>query len=332
MTAAYRNVLDRFARGELTLNQPVYDYSTNGQLQELYDTFYTAMNGHLQDRAALQGWPAPVFLFVDRPVVNAFASPRNNPMMIGINRGLIETMFGLFDGQQQVFDLPEFEDIRQVLTSTGNEPSIVILQFVLAFCYQHEYAHLLQLSPEVPFTFEEVQNLPTRPADVPVLHAYEMDADDVAAHRVGWLLTGHFKDDQNNWLNGTSDQVTDLAGAALAGIFCMMVHFAQGHPVIYYGELAHPHPLIRLAFVAQKLPRIIRANVPAGIELDDQAALTKAVRLAERILQPIYGDAVRGLAGILTANDVEIRAYGNRIIDLALTMPGLSHRRPIAHF
>ncbi|PWV47051.1 hypothetical protein [Chitinophaga sp. S165] len=332
MTAAYRNVLDRFANGELTLDKPIYDYSANRQLHELYDTFYIAMDGHLQDRAQMLGWPPPVLLFVERPTVNAFASPGRNPKMIGINCGLVETMFTLFDGQQQVFDLPEFAEIGQVLASTGNEPSISILQFVLSFCYQHEYAHLLQLSPAVPFTVEERQGLPTPPASVPVRHALEMDADHVAAHRVGWLLTGHFKDEHDNWQNGTSEQVTDLTAAAQAGIFCLMVHFAKKFPVIYYGELDHPHPLVRIAFIARYLPKIIRANVPDGIVLDDRAALTKAFRLAERLLLPTYGDPVKNLATIFAANEADIQAYGNQIIDLARSMPGLSHHRDPAHF
>jgi hypothetical protein len=64
------------------LDREVYDYTLNGELEEVHDQFHTAKNGHLQDRAILLGWPHPVF--VDRPAVNAFSSPGGDPKIIGM--------------------------------------------------------------------------------------------------------------------------------------------------------------------------------------------------------------------------------------------------------
>lgn len=79
MNDAYKCLLDKVAKGELELKDPIYDYSMEKNLEPVFDQFYNAMDSHLQDRAKLLGWYPPVLYIVDDPSANALAIPGSSP-------------------------------------------------------------------------------------------------------------------------------------------------------------------------------------------------------------------------------------------------------------
>lgn len=198
----------------------------------------------------------------------------------------------------------------------------------MSHAYYHEYAHLVQRSPINRADHSEDNASIPSPAEVPESHAREMDADWLATNIVALQLTGAFTDEESRWIGGNGADLVTLASVALCSIFCFFVQAAQRYTDVYFGERVHPHPLIRIAFIAQYMGKVIRKNLPDSIEFDEARALRKALSLAERMLTPVYGDAVARLAEQLDRHYADIERYGNQIIDKALSMPGMCGSRP----
>lgn len=154
MSEAYADLVVHLVRSGIVASQHLYDFSYKS-LEVVYDQFYDFFNEILQEQAKKLGFPPSYLYFVDDEDPNAYASSPGDCKKIGIHYGAIEKLYEFFERQEDLLKTAPFNNVRDLLSSTGNPVYYAFTQYFYTFLFYHEYAHLIQRSPIESFTHIE---------------------------------------------------------------------------------------------------------------------------------------------------------------------------------
>lgn len=327
MTEEYIKLMNHLEVAGIRTMQEHYDFSRD-RLNDYYDSFISYADDHLQKKAAELAFP-PTYLYIRKDVtLNAYASSTDEYKILGFHHGAFEQMYDFFEAQSELLNEPQHGAVRKLLEHTENPPFYAFFQYFMMFLYYHEYAHLVQGSRcGSSFFLLEYLGAKQSVVDVLVSHAREFDADILACNAVGRLVAHHFLDEKGQF-TATSQELTLLASVALTSIFCYFWIAPGGRVPLYYQEFDHPHPYIRICYIAIYLTNAIAINIPVNIQMDPKLAVTNALKLAEIMISIKFPVAVRRFAEEFKANDQKISDYVNVIINRAVEIPELCNNRP----
>ena len=197
MIETYGNVVLELYRKRIIPRGSAYDYSGN-ELEQYYDDFFTAGNDFLQEHAIKQNFPPSYFYFVDNDQTKAYSRSEPEFKIIGIYYPMVEKHFDFFQKKEHLLELPDFENIRAVLSGFNNPMFYSFFQYVQIFIIYHEYAHLIQRGRDATFSYLDAEDGEAQGEDALESHAREQDADWLAANLISHLVLEHFRDDQGN--------------------------------------------------------------------------------------------------------------------------------------
>jgi hypothetical protein len=216
--------------------------------------------------------PFELFL-IKSDEVNAFACRDNGINIISIYLALFKAMEdrlvkgfpGLSNEASAII-----EQIRPALiTSKGViTPDFLLYQYATLFTYYHELGHLHQMSHAgygaLGQTFKERYHLVKGKGFDQIAHAMEIDADLFAAS----FISGHIRQywDELSTEHRSPDNLRNLIAIASASIFVFFHVISDGWDEMYFLDFDHPHPVIRISYIADSIVTLAAKDVAVSRE------------------------------------------------------------------
>jgi hypothetical protein len=322
MTNAYVKMMDDLEAAGIRTMRDHYDFSRDA-LDEEYDSFFEYSTTHMKKKEKDLGYPTCYLYIRNDPTINAYAASTPTYKIIGFHHGCFERLYSFFNSQEDLLNDPEYGTIKSLLARLGNDTIYSFFQYYMMFLYYHEFAHLVQGSrTKTTFYLQEYATKGQGCTDILYCHAREMDSDWLACNACGIMVGQFFLDEQNNF-NGTGEELTTLATVALTAIFCYFLIAAGYNQEIYFEAEDHPHPFVRISYVAEFLAKVIAGNKPDSVKFDANSAVGSALELSERMLSSTFPNALPNFKQAFTENKHQIEEYVNKIIDRAIDTPEL---------
>ncbi|MDP1844217.1 MAG: hypothetical protein Q8K64_12410 [Sediminibacterium sp.] len=229
--------------------------------------------------------PFELFL-IKNDDVNAFACRDNGLNIITIYLSLFKAM-----EDRLVNEFPDLSNessaimkqIRPALIKgkEGITPDFLLYQNATLFTYYHELGHLNQMSHAsygaLGRLVKERYCLVKGKEFDQVAHAMEIDADLFAAN----FISGHIRQfwDELPSEHRSPDNLLNLIAIACASIFVFFHVISEGWDVMYFLDFDHPHPVIRISYIADSIVTMAAKDVAVSRENCIHLALVIATDL-----------------------------------------------------
>ena len=261
-----------------------YDYSDNEEssLKTLFDEFFQFGQEYL-DRDDLEFNAKPARLYYSTNIgLNALARKVNEYYLVEIYMGTIAWMENFYMSMDDKFNQDVLEHFQKISQLRGVTPGKFLLQLATIYYFYHEVGHLIQSSGQDADYVEYLQN-ECIGDEIPIRHMRELDAD----WNAGYCMALHLKQFAEVDSNGAHliDPVIllEIAALGLAAIYMYFINRTDKNPSIYYQEKCHPHPSVRLSYMAVFVLDNLQANVPYPINKNE--ILKKAIMISEILMK-----------------------------------------------
>jgi hypothetical protein len=155
---------------------------------------------------------------------------------------------------------------------------IYLFQVVTLFFLYHETGHLIQLNNQ-PRQYTEFLN---RDGEEEERHAKEFDADWFASNELAFHIVDLWRELNIEQELEAIEVLHKMAELALAGVYVYLIKASKNYPQLYYQDLCHPHPSIRLAYIIHYYADTIRLH--SGIGVDQGSILRNAMAISSELM------------------------------------------------
>jgi hypothetical protein len=184
----------------------------------------------------------------------------------------------------------------------------LLYQYATLFVYFHELAHLHQQSHmagggAAPLVSQERYHLGNQEPFDQEAHAMEIDADICAANIMSEYILQFWESFPAE--HRTPDVFATLISMACASIFVFFYVVSGGWQDIYFMESDHPHPIIRISYVANALA----ANGVVNMGINDATCLHNGLEIAREVLIAGGEQGIEEYIQLYSNNTAEIGNY-----------------------
>jgi hypothetical protein len=217
----------------------------------LYDEYYKWCMSHIEHNDKVSKLQTkPFVVFINDYSRNAFASSGKDYKLIGINLGLVESMYDFYLEREPILESEEFSGYRNLTMQLYKQPvTYFLFKYFTKFTFFHELGHLFQTS-----TIKEIHQEfnSTVSSDESIISQYrECDADCFAA----WHICVQIKADFDTLPISfrTKDNLLRLASLANTAMYVYFVQTSGEIEGIYFTGKTHPHPLVRNGYFSKAI-------------------------------------------------------------------------------
>ncbi len=282
----YPQVVEEFKSKIFTSEDDIFDYQDTLYEQEFDETFIFYQE--TLNENAHYGITPNLLYFNTNYSINARAGKSETHYLISINMGTLVHLITTFKNNDNISIISgeEFKLTEGYLDSPINE---LMYQNAVHFTFYHEMAHLIQNSSQLLLGLYEHSD---NSAEFCIEnHQLELDADEysaisLAAHTVQYARN-NFGD------NPSSGQVVELLVIVCTSALIYILSFPTNKRELYYKELSHPHPVIRITRIINVIvSHCLQTFKQVGIDLEIKVALIvkQTIGLAGKIMNDITGE------------------------------------------
>jgi hypothetical protein len=238
--------------------------------------------------------PARIFIRNHRGV-NAFATKHKDYYIVGVNAGTLINLYYFFDNKDELFDGPDLaflNNLNKHLKTLDSSIFYLMQQFCNQFTYYHELGHLIQRSPELQNSIEELYFSPgSECVYSPEKHVYEFDADIYGSEHIAFHVL-QFWEKQNS------------------------------------AETCHPHPLVRIVYIIDSFIQTIQGNAKSKVNINSNKIIQDSFKMLDVLFKADGSKQVEVFMELFWKEKENINAYiRGKIFSLVDKMPELAYNR-----
>lgn len=267
---SYKAVTEELIKKNILPKNDIFDYQF-APLNAIYENYFEYCQEYLTKSSQHYEIQPARFYFRNGNSVNAVADRKNDFSLIGVNTGTIRETYNLFYDQNKIFVedkqlAEEFTELREAL----NIPlGFLMFQLSTLFTFHHEFAHLVQKSPLLNIGLKEQYESLVNKNSIIQRHVLELDADFHGADAVSSQILLNFKKLPSQYQSAKN--LVKLLSLGIATIYIYFILcFYNTLQKIYYMELSHPHPLIRISYVLDRFIRTSNEDLPISATLNPE--------------------------------------------------------------
>lgn len=293
----------------------------NEALRSLLEPFFRLGQDFIERQDMGFSFNKPRLYFSDNNTLNAVARVSGEYLLIEIFKGAFTWMQDFYLTKGDKFEHESIQIFKKITAIRGVTPPMMLLQLTSLFFLYHESGHLVQRSGQMMEEedyFEFIQNQCTG-GMVPIRHIRELDADWFASHHVAMHIKEFSEVDTPNGVQVDRNIVFNLASLGLAGLYMYFISRSEKQPDIYYEEKCHPHPSVRLCYVAEFFLDNLQGNIEH--QIDKKAILQNAIVISVLLMDNEEQNIVTQYSNILYNEIDEIEVYIHTIMNNAEQYP-----------
>jgi hypothetical protein len=221
----------------------LFEYDLSPYNEEFDDVF-----GFYQENLDLNakyGIIPSIIFFNNNRTINAKAGKVDGYYIISMNMGLIVGLITMFENKVDLLKEEinkDFIDFEKILDSTIHH---LMYQNAVHFTFYHEMAHLIQKSELLEYNLYE--HLDNSQGFSERRHLLELDADEFSSISIGVHILDYVEKTFGKEFK--SQQLEKLLIVACSSILIYLLNFKSYVRKIYFEEMSHPHPIIRIMWI-----------------------------------------------------------------------------------
>jgi hypothetical protein len=230
----------------------IFNYE-DSPIQYLYAKYFQFCQENLSEQCHQFDIKPARFYYRSEFDINARAGKHNGYSIIGMNMGTIHSLYQTFYVQNHTFEKDKhlINSYRELGAKFDVPPGHLMFQLAILFTFYHERAHLIQKSTilssglsEKPYELEQSEFNIER-------HILEIDADLDAAYYICSHLFEYWRKLPEK--DQTGENLQKILAIGVAGIFSYFLLYFNQPVEIYYDKHTHPHPLIRITYILDRM-------------------------------------------------------------------------------
>lgn len=219
---------------------------------------------------------------------NAQAKKVADCYLVSINMAMVINLMTMFKDKPALLDGTDNEELiafQELLDAPINE---LMYQNAIHFTFYHEMAHLIQNSEFLEGAlYERVDSV----VEFSIRrHNLELDADEFSALCIGSHAIQYAQHMFGEAID--TNKVEKLLIIICSSALIYMLSFRTNSENIYYEEMSHPHPIIRITrIVAAIVQYSVQALEHLGFELalDTRRIIAETIRFTDKIACNVLG-------------------------------------------
>lgn len=264
----------------------VFEYDLSPYKDEFDDVF-----GFYQENLDLNakyGIIPSVIFFNNNRTINAKAGKIDGYYIISMNMGLIIGLISIFGNKSDLIEEEnkEFFDFEKTLDLPIHH---LMYQNAVHFTFYHEMAHLIQKSEFLEHSLYE--HLDNSQGFSEKRHLLELDADEFSSISIGVHILDYAEKTFSKEFN--DEQLEKLLIIACSSILLYLLNFKSYVRKIYFEEMSHPHPAIRIMWVVFSIIGYCTRTLEAKgkkMNLIPKEVYNKTLDFSESIAVKFFGD------------------------------------------
>ncbi len=311
MIYVYKEVVDELTINNVISEDDIFDYRSD-EISEIYDRYFQYCQTCLTEYSNEHDFqPAKIFFYNDYSV-NAAANHIDTYYIIRVNMGMIDILYNLFYVKNEQFDQGILKDLYKNLASSFDAPlGYIMFQVATYFTFYHERAHLIQRSPLLESSLDEI-NFGIEVDYSSLNHSLEFDADLEAAHCIVFVILEYWKKLPVDFKN--SEYANEVLSLVMASIFIKLMYFESKYSDIYYKGGTHPHPIIRITYILDVIVRVAQDNFE-NIKFDSLKIINSCFEISSNYCENAQRlDMVKLYREALFENYKEIENFINEVL------------------
>lgn len=249
-----------------------------------------------------------IYYFDNVNQIDAWASNESIPYKICISKKLFDELESKYFQKNNLDDdyLKKYSKLKKLIDVDFER---AMFQSICMFIYLHELGHILQFTKqhrilsEACFKMNEsyATNASLGPYDE-IAHLMEIDADYFAVNKLCIQIFAIWSRLDSN---KTIENLELMVCSSLAAIFIFFLVVADGLKSIFYSkESDHPHPLIRITYIASVFVDFFNHK---GIKLDQTQINIESLKIVD-IINKKRGLSIKYI-DLLHRNKLQIMSY-----------------------
>jgi hypothetical protein len=266
----------------LRLSDADYYVYENDDLKEVFGQYFEFCFQALkrtEDRYCIK----PSFAaYLNDLSVNAKAGLVEDNFVILFNMGLIANLYPFFLNYRFDFNKKAYKRFELIERYFDASPEWLMYQISTQFTFYHEQAHLIQKSEELKsMIFENYSG--SNKAFSLEHHVLEIDADYWGAHFICYHITEYWQKQDRK--AQTQETLIALLILGLSAIFSYFIFLSSGHYKIYLKESTHPHPSIRISYLADVFLNVASQTFQDQFDLNLNGLLVECFSVCEEMFK-----------------------------------------------
>jgi hypothetical protein len=251
-------------------------------LKEVYaDYFNFCINALKRTEVKYQIYPSYA-IYLNNFSVNAMAGLINQNFLILFNMGLITNLHRFFTEIRFDFSNPVYSDFNMMDKDFDSSPEWLMFQIATQFTFYHEQAHLIQKSEILNSVVQE--NYANGIGFYSLEHhVLEIDADTWASHFVCYHIVEYWHRQKEEIKN--QETFISLVTLGLSAIFSYFIFLSGDRYKIYLKESTHPHPSIRISYMADIFLNVAEQSFGKEFTIDKNSILVSCFRVCEEMFK-----------------------------------------------
>ncbi len=317
---------------KMEIIKDVFDYQgLDDNLVYYYTYFEKKFQELLKNYADVYNLKNCFFYIKDGNFCNAFASKIQNYNIIGITNAYPILMKDKFD-KKFFSNIINNKSISDAYADLYADPTFQFNDFMLdctiQYTFSHEFRHLLQFNSSlIPNNFDYSENIDTTNFNIKK-HAWEFDADRMAAYEVlKYVFKVHRK-----MQNRCNEKLLCLMYLALSSMFITkdLFHFgiinqtnSKNYTInkqdFYTKKYSHPHPLVRQYNIFEFFHDSIKDDFP-HLKLDTQELLNNILGISKLYFDELIPNQKGFYIDDMKSTDLldAIKEYNGELYDYAI--------------
>jgi hypothetical protein len=315
---SYKDVLNELeSLGIHAYEGDFYDYE-DLPLEAEFKMFFKFCQEYL-DRDDLDFDISPArFYYNTNTTLNGLAWKCEDYYLVEIFKGSIFHLHQFFLSKEEKFTDKSLKHFKELTQQKNVTPGFFLFQIGTLYFLYHEVGHLVQRKGKDLNILEYAQEK-CEGEEVPIRHVRELDADWFSAHCLAMHVKEFAESNEGNEIN--SEVLQEIAALCLAAIYMYFIDRSEQHPEIYYEEKCHPHPLVRLCYMAIFFLENLAANL--SHEINQGIILNRSIEYSELLMKEGDKNIVKEFSKALLENLDKIENYIKQIMKNSENYPFL---------
>ncbi|MEI6949616.1 hypothetical protein V9K67_20685 [Paraflavisolibacter sp. H34] len=283
----YQNVREYLLNQDIILNgvklseSDYFNYEKD-ELKNVFEQYFDfCLNALRRNEDKYQIRPSFV-IFLNNFSVNARAGLVNGNFLILLNMGLIANLYPFFLDYRFNLRRPIYNKFEVIDKHFDSSPEWLMFQIATQFTFYHEQAHLIQKSELLQYIFQENYADGSEGFSLEH-HVLEIDADSWGAHFVCYHIVEYWHRQRKEIQ--TKDTLIALLTLGLSSIFSYFIFLSGGRYKIYLKESTHPHPSLRIAYMADTFLNVAEQSFQTDFQVDKNLVLVDCFRICEEMFK-----------------------------------------------
>lgn len=259
----YTEKIEELVKHTSFLKSFVFEYDFSPYKDEFEDVFLFYQEN--LERNYKYGIDPSIIFFNNKETINAKAGKENGYFIISMNMGTIVRLINLFRHNSEILNENDHPELIKFETLLDTPIHVLMYQNAIHFTFYHEMAHLIQKSNFLQNSLYE--HLDNTEQFSERKHLLELDADEFSSISIGAQILQYAETTFGE--NITETHLKKLLLIACSSAFLYLLTFRSNRMKIYYEEMSHPHPIIRMTWIIFTIAGYcIRSLQAKGIEIN----------------------------------------------------------------